>query len=242
MLGLQDGQVQSIVQWFVYPSLPIYTAPWINIFMDFVLGLSKTHSERDFIFVMVDRCSKMAHFILCHKTDDACDVVNFFFFREVVRLHGLPKSIVFDRDSKFLSHFWKILWGKLGIKLLFSTTCHPQTDGQTEVVNWTLKELQTWEAWLPHMEFIYNRVINETTSYTPFELVYRCNPMSPLDLVPSSVLSKENSKGLSKAQSITYAKRENKDREKRVFMDGDLVWVHLQKDRFPNLRKSKLLP
>ena len=110
-----------------------------------------------------------------------------------MRLHGLPRSIVSDRDSKFLSHFWRTLWGKLGTKLLFSTTCHPQTDGQTEVVNRTLGQLlrcfisgnpRAWEDLLPHVEFAYNRVVNSTTNHSPFEVVYGFNPLTPLDLLP----------------------------------------------------------
>ncbi|KAH9705029.1 hypothetical protein KPL70_011714 [Citrus sinensis] len=205
---------------------------------------------KDSVFV-VDRFSKMAHFIPCHKTDDATNIANLF-----VRLHGVPRSIVSDRDAKFLSHFWKTF-------NMFSTTCHPQT----EVVNRTLstllraiiqKNLKTWEECLPHVEFAYNRTVHSATKFSPFEIVYGFNPLTPLDLLPLPIDERASMDGKKKAEFVKqlhqrtrqhiekrteqYATQANKGRKQVVFQPGDWVWVHIRKERFPAQRRSKLLP
>jgi hypothetical protein len=218
------------------------------------------------VFVVVDRFSKMAHFIPCHKSDDATHVAELF-FREIVRLHGVPNTIVSDHDAKFLSHFWRTLWVKLGTKLLFSTTCHRQTDGQTDVVNRTLstmlravlkKNIKMWEECLPHIEFAYNRSQHSTTKRCPFEIVHDFVPHALIDLLPLPTLERVNLDATQRAELILklhettkeniecmnakYKLSVEKGKKHVTFEPGDLVWLHLRKDRFPDLRKSKLLP
>ena len=179
----------------------------------------------------------------------------------------MPNTIVSDRDTKFLSHFWRCLWAKLGTKLLFSTTCHPQTDGQTEVVNRTLSTMlravlknnkKMWEECLPHIEFAYNRSLHSTTKMCPFEVVYGFLPRAPIDLLPLPSSEKVNFDAKQRAELILkmheltkeniermnakYKLAGDKGRKHVVFAPGDLVWLHLRKDRFPNLRKPKLMP
>jgi hypothetical protein len=161
----------------------------------------------------------MAHFIPCHKTGDAAHIANLFFC-DIVRLHGVPNIIVSDRDTKFLSHFWRCLWAKLGTKLLFSTTCHPQTDEQTEVVNRTLstmlravlkKNLKLWKECLPHIEFSYNHSLHSTTKICPFQIVYGFVPRASIDLLPLPSLVQNNLDATQHAELILKLYATTKD-------------------------------
>ncbi|PKI43232.1 hypothetical protein CRG98_036378 [Punica granatum] len=159
----------------IFPYVIRYIQGNVNVLAD---ALSRrTQRDKDSILVVVDGLSKMAHFILCHKSDDVSHVADLF-FKEVVMMHGIPMSIVSDRDPKFLSYFWKTLWAKLGTKLLFNTACHPQTDGQTKVS------------------------IHNTTRKTPFEVVYGFNPIIPLDLAPLPASSGVCLDGKKRAEKI----------------------------------------
>ena len=160
--------------------------------MDFVLGLPRTAREHDSILVVVDRFSKMRHFILCNKTNDASHVAKLF-FREVVKLHGLLSTIVSDKDVKFVSYFWKTLWKLFDTTLKFSSAFHPQIDGQTEVVNHSLSDMfrclvrvkqGVWDLILSITKFAHNNFVNRSTGKSHFQIVNDYSPCTPIDLVP----------------------------------------------------------
>jgi len=118
----------------------------------------------------------MAHFIPCKKTNDATSIV-VLFFKEIVRLLGFHISITSDRDSKFIGHFWRTLWKKLGTRLQFSSTYRPQTDEKTEVFNRSLgiflrcsigERLGQWDVVLAQAEFEYHNLVKIFTSISPF--------------------------------------------------------------------------
>lgn len=150
---------------------------------------ASTQRGHDSIFVVVDQFLKIAHFIACKKTMDAVNVA-VLFFREVYRLHGLPASIVSDRDTCCLS-YWVHRWKLLGTSLDMSTVYHPHTDWQTEVTNRSLGNLlrclvgdniNSWDSKLGQVEFAKNHALNRSLGFSLFRVVYGLIPRCPLDL------------------------------------------------------------
>ena len=175
-----------------------------------MLGLPQTAKKHDSIFVVVNHFSQMTHFIPCTKTIDASRVAKLY-FDEIVKLYGLPHTIVLDRDVRFTSYFWKILWHMVGTKLKFSTAYHPQTDGQTEVVNKILGNLlrclvsdhnRNCDLILPTAQFAYNSFINRSIGMSPFEVIYGYKPRKPLDLIPMSLHARVSESAKSFARRI----------------------------------------
>jgi hypothetical protein len=170
--------------------LPIPAGAWQDISMDFIEGLPKSEGY-SVILVIVDRFTKFAHFVPLRHPYTAKTVAKLV-FDQVVSLHGLPKTIVSDRDKVFTSTFWKELFSLMGTLIVLSSAYHPQTDGQTERVNQCLemylrcsvyKDPKQWKSWLPRAQFWYNSSHHSSIGCSPFYALYGHEPN--LGLVPT---------------------------------------------------------
>uniref|UniRef100_A0A2N9FGZ1 RNA-directed DNA polymerase n=1 Tax=Fagus sylvatica TaxID=28930 RepID=A0A2N9FGZ1_FAGSY len=222
----------------LYTPLPVPDHPWQDVSMDFVLGLPRTFRKHDSILVVVDRFSKMAHFIPCSKTSDASKIAKLY-FDEIVKLYGT--------------------------KLKFSTAFHPQTDGQTEVVNQSLGNLlrclvgeanRNWDLILPTAQLAFNSSANRTIGISPFEVVHGYPPKKPLDLLPMSphVRVSEFAEAFAqhlhdlhheirnKIQASNFQYKIHADTRRRhmEFQVGDYVMIRIRPERFPSRSVKKL--
>ncbi|GKD95314.1 putative reverse transcriptase domain-containing protein [Tanacetum coccineum] len=170
----------------VQPEIPMWK--WERITMDFVTKLPKTSTGHDAIWVIVDRLTKSAHFIPIRATD-SMETLTRLYIKEIVSRHGVPISIISDRDSHFTSRFWQSLQNALGTQLDMSTTYHPETDGQSERTIQTLEDMlracvidfgKGWDKHLPLVEFSYNNSYHASIKAAPFEALYGRKCRSPV--------------------------------------------------------------
>lgn len=163
--------------------LPIPTEPWRDLTMDFVEGLPASDGY-EVIMVVVDRFTKYAHFVPLRHPFSAATVAQAF-WDNIIKLHGVPHSIVSDRDRVFTSAMWRALLAAAGTKLSYSTAYHPQTDGQSERVNQCLEMYlrcavhdnpKQWRKWLPTAEFWYNTTHHSSLDTSPFKALYGQEP------------------------------------------------------------------
>ena len=156
--------------------------------MDFISGLPRTSRKHDAIWVIIDRLTKSAHFLPINMTY-SLDRLADLYINEIVRLHGVLKEIISDRDSRFLSRFWRRLQESMGIKVKFSTTYHPQTNGQSERTIQTLDDLLRayvmdwkgeWDKDISLIEFTYNNSYHSSIQIAPYEALYGRKCRTPI--------------------------------------------------------------
>ena len=158
--------------------------------MDFIVGLPRSQHGNDAIWVIMDRLTKVAHFIPVKSTHTTQKLALLYLAR-IVCLHGVPKTIISDRGTQFVSRFWDHLQQALGAQLAFSTAYHPHTDGQTKRINQILEDMlracvltygTSWEESLPYAEFAYNNSYQASLQMAPFEGLYGRRCHTPLNL------------------------------------------------------------
>ena len=192
-LQCQSNKARNAVQAGLAHPIPSPARRWDQVSIDLIILLPRSSRGYDAILVVVDKYSKMIHCIPTTTTVTAPQLAKLF-FNEIVRHHGVPSSIISDRDPRFTSSFWQQLWKQLGTKLAMSTAYHPQTDGQTERANRTIEEMlrsyvsskqNDWDECLVAVEIAYNNSKQSSTGFSPFYLNYGQHPSLPLSLAIS---------------------------------------------------------
>uniref|UniRef100_A0A803JGD3 Integrase catalytic domain-containing protein n=1 Tax=Xenopus tropicalis TaxID=8364 RepID=A0A803JGD3_XENTR len=226
--------------------------------MDFIVDLPPSQGKT-VIWVVVDRFSKMSHFIPLPHLPSAKSLADLF-VSNIFRLHGFPINIVSDRGVQFVSKFWRAFCSLVGIELSFSTAYHPQTNGQTERVNQSLEQFlrcyvsdnqSSWAELLPWAEFAYNNATHSSTGQSPFFIVNGLHPkafsfsgsLSSVPSVNSSInqfakIWSDVHDSLSKATAIQKKSADKSRREAPHYQVGDSVWLSTKniKLRIPSLK------
>lgn len=236
--------------------LPIPERVWEDISMDFIDGLPNSNGFST-ILVVANRLSKYGHFVAL-KHPYSAKLVAEIFVKEIACLHGMPRTIVSDRDPIFTSQFWEEFFRLQGSELRMSSAYHPQTDGQTEVLNRCLETYmrgfassrqKQWSRWLPWAEYWYNTSYQTATQMTPFEVVYEeLHPLNTIiesgtttaaqvenNLCERDALLKSLRKNLQAAQDRMKL-NSNRHRRKLEFEPSDFVYLKLQPFRQMSIR------
>lgn len=228
--------------------LKIPQEPWRDIAMDFITGLPKSRGK-EVIWVVVDRFSRYSHFIALPHPITAKSL-SLEFFEQIYKLHGLPETIVSDRDSLFLSEFWQNLFKLSGTRLNLSTSYHPQSDGSTERVNQCVEQYlrsmtsevpKNWSNWLAAAEWWYNTTFHTALKATPYQIVYGTKPRhlawqerthTNIHSLETMLAEKQSQwtrlKELLECAQAKMKAYADAKRSERQFQKGDWVYLKLQ--------------
>lgn len=235
---------------------------WQSISVDFIVQLPLTKSGNTRIVVIVDRLSKMVHLAATPTAFTAHDMAKLY-MHAVVRLHGIVREIVSDRDTLFTSESWQDVNARLGTQLSRSTAYHPQSNGQTERTNRTLEEMlrhfaspvqDDWDEYLDVAEFAINNAWQESIQNTPFFLNYGQHPLTPASVdvdtkVPAAKAftseladAVELAKASWRSAQDRQAQYANQKRRHHEFKVGDQLLLSTKNVRLKNPGARKLLP
>lgn len=253
----QRNKSETVASPGLLQPLPIPNRIWEEISMDFIDGLPPSRGNT-VIWVVVDRLSKFAHFVALSHPYNASKIAQLY-MQHIYKVHGFPRAIISDRDPTFTSNFWRELFHRSKVQLNFSTAYHPQSDGQTEVVNrcietylrcMTGEKPKAWSDWLPLAQWWYNTNYHSSLQASPYEVMYGQSPPIHIPYIPGDSTNAAVDRSLSAREEMLKAVKANllkaqnrmkqladKHRSERELAVGDWVYLKLQPYRQHSLLK-----